>query len=146
MTDNKPQPPFRYDLAQKWLAGWVSTVNHPELGWAWNTLVGVIDVYAMYSLTPKEGMQEKRAEFWNDWFASWGEEGEAHHGIYGMMQEFANACPEGLESEQLLVIAEAFAYGQGVKTLPKGKRKAGLPDKKPTLPPVTLRVLKGGKN
>lgn len=139
--------PFMYDNARKWVNGWVGNVGDPQLSWAWNATVGVIDLYASISLTPTEGMHEKRAEFWMDWFVAWEEDGgEAHYGIYGVMQEFMHACPDGMESEQLLVISEAFGYGKG-ESAPRGRRKP-VPSKEVPKPPTKaspFQVLKGGK-
>lgn len=103
---------FDYTKAQAWLNGWVATVDCPELTWAWEATVGVIDLYATISIDEDDSLEAKRAELWADWFASW-EGGDAHYGIHGVMQEFAHACPEDCLSEQVLAINEAYDFATG---------------------------------
>jgi hypothetical protein len=140
---------FKYDRAQQWIDGWVSTVSHPELVWAWEVTLGIIDLYATVSVTKKDSLDAKRRELWYDWFSSW-DGGDAHFGIHGAMQEFAYACPEGRESEQLLVVAEAYDLGTGVvrEKTPIKQAEKPAPAKKPSAEVAKVlpfTVLTGGR-
>jgi hypothetical protein len=130
---------FDFDRAKKWVASWVSTVNHPQLTWAWDVTVGCIDVYAAMNLTADTTMTRNRKEYWYDWFNAW-QDGDAHWGIHGLMQEFAHACPEEYQSNQVITLNEAYDIGMGRKLTPKGgKKPRKAPETKPVAP--TLRVV-----
>lgn len=128
---------FDYEKAKQWVFGWVVTVDNPQLTWSWDVVVGIIDVYAAANLTPKNSMSANRRELWHDWFNAW-QDGEAHYGIHGAMQEFANACPEEYMSHQVITLNEAYEIGMNRKLVPKGKKRE-KPEVKPTAP--MLRVV-----
>ena len=129
---------FDYEKAQRWITMWVNTVDHPQMTWAWDIVIGVLDVHAAAGLTPLNSMKEQRSELWTDWFASW-EGGDAHFAVHGAMHEFANACPEERISEQILTVNEAYEIGigkgKGVRARAKEKKAA------PTPKAATLRVV-----
>jgi len=131
---------FAYAKAQAWLNGWVSTADHPELTWAWEACVGIIELYAVISATDETPLDAKRAELWSDWFASW-EGGDAHYGIHGAMQEFAHACPEDCVNDQLLAIAEAYDFATGKVDKQKRLSRAKVKVKPEPLKPVLKLVV-----
>lgn len=149
-----PQPSGSFDhrRAVAWIHGWVATVDHPELTWAWDAAVRVVQVYAELGAAceghdddalPDDRVRVHADEHWADWFAAW-EGGDAHYGVHGAMQEFAYACPEELCGEQLRVIGEALDHGWGrTPTVPVGKRAKGA-GAKAAAPPPALRLLPGG--
>jgi hypothetical protein len=143
MSENDEFKSFDHERARRWVAAWVSTVDHPQLTWAWDVVVAVIDVYATMNLSPDNTMTLNRKELWYDWFNAW-QEGDAHWGVHGVMQEFAHACPEEHVEHQLLTLNEAYDIGMGRKLAPKGGKKRQKPEEKPAAP--TLRVVVDNTN
>jgi hypothetical protein len=138
-NENDEAKGFDYEKATRWVNAWVATVDHPNLTWAWDVTVGVIDVYATMNLTRDNTVTANRKEMWFDWFNAW-EEGDAHWGIHGMMEEFAHACPEEAQAEQVITLNEAYEIGMGRKLAPKGgKKPRKAPEVKPAAP--ALRVV-----
>ena len=94
MTSEERGRPFDDKKARGYLAAWMSTMEHPELRWAWMAACGIIELYAELCTTRKKSLADSRREQWRDWFDCWGEgDGEAHYGIIGAMQEVENAVP-----------------------------------------------------
>jgi len=129
---------FDYEKAARWIEGWVETVDHPQLTWAWDAVVGVLDVYANLNVTSDTPLSMARKELWFDWFNAW-QDGDAHYGIHGVMQEFAHACPDEHMDHQVITLNEAYDIGMGRKLAPRGGKKRQPPETKPTAP--TLRVV-----
>lgn len=133
MSNENEFDPKKFDdaKARRWLGSWVSTVDNPQLTWAWDAVAGVIDVYAALNLTRENTLESNRRELWHDWFSSW-DGGEAHYGVHGVMQEFAFACPEEIATQQLLTVEEAFDIGRGKSPSATHPSRRKAPKEKPS--------------
>lgn len=146
---------FDHRRAVAWLNGWVATADEPELQWAWEAAVAIVDVYARLGVgceeprdgeSPEEQLRRHADEQWADWFASW-EEGDAHFGVHGAVQEFAFACPPELVGDQLRVVQEAWDHGWGrLPQVPKRTRRATRSAAATAPPPQpALTLIRGGR-
>jgi hypothetical protein len=131
---------FDADKARRRVARFVESVDDPTLHWAWEVTQGLVGVYATASMNRGDKLPEKLTEYWHDLFESW-HGGAANYGLIGMMTEFGSACPEEMQEEQEVIMAEAFALGKGEPVGTK-KRVLGILDAQAVVKPApTLRLV-----
>ncbi len=104
---------FHYIQARRAVDLWVDHLNDKHVNWAWEILMGTTDVYAALA---RPTLEEGRASVWYDFFDAWFN-GCANHGILGILQELAAACPyeHAADLERIMGLArEAGLTGRSV--------------------------------
>jgi hypothetical protein len=111
---------FDYVRARRAVDWWVDHLNDKHVNWAWEIFMGCAEVYANFSI-PKGGtMSDALGGIYYDFFDAWFN-GCANYGIIGIMQEFANACPDEHSADQERIMTLAFEAGKTGVTVPKAQ-------------------------
>jgi hypothetical protein len=109
---------FDYVKARRAVDLWVDNLNHPNVNWSWEIMLGCAEVYGNLGVNKFGTFKESLASIYHDFFDAW-HNGSANFGIIGIMQEFAEACPEEHAEDQSRIMALAFAAGKSGKGVPK---------------------------
>lgn len=111
-----------YKRAKAHIDAFISRVDHPTLNWAWEIVVGVLEVVSIASSDSplEEAMQETWAEFFDAL-----NDGEATSVVHGCAMTLLEECPAAKVGELNAVIAEAERIGI------EGARKRATTPKKP---------------
>ncbi len=106
---------FDYQRARRAVDLWVDHLNDKHVNWAWEILMGTADVYAAFA---GASLEEGRASVWYDFFDAWFN-GCANHGILGILQELAAACPYEHAADLERIMGLAREAGLTGKSVPK---------------------------
>ncbi len=111
---------FHYAKARRAVDFWVDHLNDRHVNWAWEIFLGCAEVYAQF-LPPTEGLPSGAlASIYYDFFDAW-HNGSANHGIIGIMQEMAAACPDAHMDDLDRIMAAAWEAGKTGKGVPKAE-------------------------
>ena len=139
---------FRYNLARAAVDDWVGHLDHPNVNWAWEIIQRTAEVYGELGRQPGESAARALAAVGYDFFDAW-HAGSANHGIIGVMQELASACPESHIDDLARIMELAWEAGRSGVAVPHGARNPrcdesgeGARDGRDGVPALT--VVRGG--
>jgi len=145
---------FDYARARRAVDLWVDNLNNEFVNWAWDVVIGVVEVYANTSVEKDQKYSEALAGIYFDFFDAW-HEGAANLGIIGMVQELQAACPPEHAADLDRIMRLAYEAGKTGVSVPKKQtycftktdgdkyRPVVKPPeaKVPTVAPVGIRLL-----
>lgn len=114
---------FAYERAKRVMVRWVESIADPQLNWAWDAAVGIIDVYAGLAMSRDMSFMDGLAQVWKDWYGVF-DGGAANIGILGAYDEFVQSVPDDYHADIQRIVALAVECGTTRKALARGAAKA----------------------
>jgi hypothetical protein len=109
---------FDYIKARRAVDYWVDHLNNKHVNWSWEIFMGCAEVYANFAIPVGGTHSQALASIYYDFFDAW-HNGSANHGIIGIMQEMAAACPDEHVDDLDRIMAAAWEAGKTGKGVPK---------------------------